>query len=91
MANEELEKLSSSLKQMQDKFTSDWAGKIESQIDLKATKHREILETGRGTRHLFLFEFSTKIQLIFYYIFNSILQLLSNVYNVLIFRYNNNS
>lgn len=48
MASEELEKLSTSLKQMQDKFTDDWRDKIEKQIDLKATKHKQNLESGKG-------------------------------------------
>lgn len=48
MANEELEKLSTSLKQMQDKFTSKLKDEIENQIEMKAEKHKDNLETGKG-------------------------------------------
>lgn len=48
MANEELEKLSTNLKQMQDKFTNDWKEDIVKEIDMQATKHQEVLESGKG-------------------------------------------
>ena len=48
MADEEVNKLTASLKQMQDKFTNDWKGQFEKQLDEKAIRHRENIESGKG-------------------------------------------
>lgn len=48
MAEEELQKLEVSLKQVQDKFIDEWKGQFEKQLDEKAAKNKEMLESGKG-------------------------------------------
>ncbi|KAK3749911.1 hypothetical protein QZH41_017367 [Actinostola sp. cb2023] len=47
MAEEEVNKLASSLKQMQDKFVNDWKGPFEKQLDDKTKEHQENMDCGK--------------------------------------------
>ncbi|XP_031568128.1 kinetochore protein Spc25-like [Actinia tenebrosa] len=49
MAEEELQKLEVSLKQVQDKFIGEWKGHFETELDKKAEKHKEMLGSGKET------------------------------------------
>lgn len=52
MACEELEKLSTNLKQMHEKFSNDQGDNILKQIENLGIKHRESLSSGKGSLYL---------------------------------------